>query len=456
MVQCRADVGAGALTCEPPVMEGSFAPQLSIIVGGQGVYVQLTSSNVSYSAATEIFQADVTVQNLMSQSLGTLDGSTATGVKVFFHTGPDVTSGTGTVTVRNADGTGAFTGSSQPYHEYVEILSTGDISAPKTWEWDVSSTVQTFVFEVYVEADVPPEAWPGLWQGRHLGSGWDVGVMGMVFTVNPEGTGITEITYYLDEFGCGTATYWGFAKRTQDYPGWGITGDQLDYFCNALASDPDPDDLAVCHRGTFNGDFVSGSWDGSWGGIPITFCSGSWNGKPATRLFPRYDGSQLFLSTETSPPGENWIAQLNPGVTVEWSAVLDDALKGDVFTFQLLLRGDGGDFYVTLKVNQSSFAWATFDASTEFDYHGVTDWTFDGWNEPRGEQGDELILMITYQGSGIGEFAFGHDVESFIVVPGRVAVSLPSAPALATTAADHDVSRYYRSIDILPGSLRIK
>ena len=55
----------------------------------------------------------------IAQPMGTPDGSTVTGLKVFFHDGPTVTGGTGAVSVSNADGTGTFSGSGQSYFEYV-------------------------------------------------------------------------------------------------------------------------------------------------------------------------------------------------------------------------------------------------------------------------------------------------------------------------------------------------
>jgi len=116
--------------------------------------VQLASDNVSYDGS-DVFQADVTVKNLVAQPMGTPDGTTVTGLKVFFHSGPTVTGGTGSVTVSNADGTGTFTGSAQPYFEYDEILHTNDVSAAKTWQWSVSPTVTTFDFSVYVSTDIP-------------------------------------------------------------------------------------------------------------------------------------------------------------------------------------------------------------------------------------------------------------------------------------------------------------
>jgi hypothetical protein len=162
---CRADVGAQTMACtRRQLVTGELGPQF-LIVGGQGTFVQLVSSAVSYNATTEVFQADVFVGNLLGDSpfgtpgvgqpLGTADGSEITGVRVFFHSGPTVTGGTGNATVRNPDGFDMFTASNQPYHEYDEMIPPGYATENKTWEWDVDNTVSTFEFEVYVEADVP-------------------------------------------------------------------------------------------------------------------------------------------------------------------------------------------------------------------------------------------------------------------------------------------------------------
>jgi hypothetical protein len=160
VIACHADVGAGSVACTRPQEEP--APGLSLLIlGGQGTFVQLTSDNVSYDGS-QVFQADVTVQNLIAQALGTTDGTTLdpAGVRVFFHDGPNVLGGTGTVTVANADGTGTFTGTNQPYFQYDELLVTGATSAAKTWQWNVESTVTTFDFQVYVWAQVQhPDGW---------------------------------------------------------------------------------------------------------------------------------------------------------------------------------------------------------------------------------------------------------------------------------------------------------
>ena len=159
---CTANVGQGTVTCASPTPASGDAR--GILVGGQGTYVQLTSSAVSYNAGTQIFQFDVTVQNLVPQPMGTTDGSTpaAAGVRVFFVGAPTATSGSGAITVANEDGQGTFTATNQDYFQYSGaqlgadgILSTNETSAAKTWQLSVPSTVGTFSFLLYVAADVP-------------------------------------------------------------------------------------------------------------------------------------------------------------------------------------------------------------------------------------------------------------------------------------------------------------
>jgi hypothetical protein len=153
--ECTAGTsGTGTVSCKEL---GPKAGQASgVLIGGQNSNLKLTSSNVSYNSGTEIFQFDVTVQNLMNEAIGTPDGTVADpdGIEVFFSSGPNVTNGTGTVTVSNADGTGTFTAASQPYFAYHQILAHNAVSSAKTWQMQVTGSVSTFNFIVYVETDV--------------------------------------------------------------------------------------------------------------------------------------------------------------------------------------------------------------------------------------------------------------------------------------------------------------
>jgi hypothetical protein len=153
------DVRRATLTCAP----ASVAPgAAATIIGGQGTNVRLTSSGTSYDEATGIVRSDVTVHNLMAQALGTADGAfpSPEGVRVFFHTGPTVTEGTGSVTVANADGEDVFTAAGQKYFQYAGLLAPGATSPAREWRFNVPATATYFVFTVYVAAAVPGPAVP--------------------------------------------------------------------------------------------------------------------------------------------------------------------------------------------------------------------------------------------------------------------------------------------------------
>lgn len=156
---CTVQVRAESLTCTPAAPTTAAGVRGDIIVGWQGVYVRLTSSGVSYNAATGILRADVTVQNLLGQPIGTEDGVTpdSAGVKVFFHTGPTRTVGSGSVEVANEHGTATFTSSLQPFFKYPGMLATEQVSAAQEWQFSLPNTVETFVFTLYVSAPAPHE-----------------------------------------------------------------------------------------------------------------------------------------------------------------------------------------------------------------------------------------------------------------------------------------------------------
>ncbi|HEX5726378.1 MAG TPA: Ig-like domain-containing protein [Longimicrobiaceae bacterium] len=158
-VECFGRIAEKTVTCEPATPEGGAAADL--IVGNQNTYVKVSTSNVNYDAGLGRLTFDATVRNLIPQALGTTDGSTLdpTGVRVFFHSGPSVTGGTGTITVV-PDGTATFTAPGQPYYQYNEVLSQYELSPAKQWRLDMPSTVTNFTFTLYVSAPVQfPNGW---------------------------------------------------------------------------------------------------------------------------------------------------------------------------------------------------------------------------------------------------------------------------------------------------------
>lgn len=155
---CTVQVRAGTMTCAPGA---GTAVRGNLVIGGQGSYLQLTTGNVHYDGELAQLSADVTLQNLMPQPMGTADGTTpsADGNLVFFDQGPAVTEGTGTVTVANPDTTGTFTAAGQPAFRYPGIVHPNETSAPRTWAFAVPATVVTFQFTVYVYTALPNEGW---------------------------------------------------------------------------------------------------------------------------------------------------------------------------------------------------------------------------------------------------------------------------------------------------------
>jgi hypothetical protein len=150
---CRANVAEPSVVCDRPQMDPG-GPSLALIVGGQGVYVQLTSSNVTVEADT--FAFDVTIQNLIEQAMGTVDGSTPdpNGIRAFFHVLPTATVGSGSVSVANPSGFDTFTSTNQPYFQYDGILAPDSVTAPQTWKLLFDPGVENFVFTLYVSSEV--------------------------------------------------------------------------------------------------------------------------------------------------------------------------------------------------------------------------------------------------------------------------------------------------------------
>ena len=176
-LSCRATLHPQSVTCTPLDGGSSAATAASrstlrknVIVGKQNVYVTLALNTFAYSTTTHVFSFNATVQNLMTQPIGTQDGSTVAGggVDVFFTNGPFVACGTGTVAPIGTS-TGTFTASGQPYYQYNQIIKSDSVSASKSWSFQLSSGVCGFNFFVEVSADMPFEKGVLLWTPIHQG-----------------------------------------------------------------------------------------------------------------------------------------------------------------------------------------------------------------------------------------------------------------------------------------------
>src|SRR5690348_7947253 len=148
VISCTGSVASVSITCRTP---GNPHLKSELQTGGQGVYVTLRSTNVSYVGGIDsIFQGDITVQNLMAQTVGD-SNSVATGVRVFFLTGPN----NGVTMV--GDSVGTFTTSGQHYFVYNEAITPFGVSSSKTWQWKLHGAT-TFTFSVAVSAKVEDDA----------------------------------------------------------------------------------------------------------------------------------------------------------------------------------------------------------------------------------------------------------------------------------------------------------
>jgi hypothetical protein len=160
-LQCHASRHTLSVTCGPASPETGGVAADKIIVGGQGLYVNLIISNEAYNDVTERFTFDVALQNLIEQPMGTTSGLTLapapSGIRIFFHSGPVVVSGTGAASVI-PDGFGAFTGEDQPYYQYNNtVLEQNETSAAKPWKIAMPPTATDVDFVLYVLTPVP---WP--------------------------------------------------------------------------------------------------------------------------------------------------------------------------------------------------------------------------------------------------------------------------------------------------------
>jgi len=131
-----------------------------LIIGGQGVYVTLESSAITYDEAYQLFSFDVTVTNHIGQPLGTTDGKTLhdQGVRVFFQQTPVGLGGGGPFSVV-ADGAATFTAADQLFYQFDSILEPEQVSGKRRFAFRIPAETD-FSFRVLVWA---PVQWPDGW-----------------------------------------------------------------------------------------------------------------------------------------------------------------------------------------------------------------------------------------------------------------------------------------------------
>jgi hypothetical protein len=156
-LDCTVTVSSRSMTCASAVPGTGAASGL--IIGGQGLYVNLASSGMTVAGDT--FKFNATVENLLPQALGVEDNGAADeeGVRVFFHSGPNAVGAGGPIVVEDADGEAVFISGNRPYYQYDGALQTDEVSEPRQWKFLLQGATQ-FNFRVYVSARVKyPQGW---------------------------------------------------------------------------------------------------------------------------------------------------------------------------------------------------------------------------------------------------------------------------------------------------------
>ncbi len=156
-LSCFGDREKGQISCsevKPDAPKSANPNDANIILGNQGLYIDIVTNNVNYNSGTGDFTFDLKVRNRITQALGTTDGTTLdpSGVRVFFNSGPTVTAGSGVISVIAS--TATFTAPGQPYYQYNEVLSQFELSPALQWKLNMPSTVTTFAFGLLVNAAV--------------------------------------------------------------------------------------------------------------------------------------------------------------------------------------------------------------------------------------------------------------------------------------------------------------
>ncbi|HEX2207354.1 MAG TPA: S8 family serine peptidase [Longimicrobium sp.] len=167
LVGCRVEVATGHTVCEPLSPDGKpVGASLNVIADAQWM-VQTEAG--AYTPADSTYRFNLRVTNDTEETLGTIDGTQATGLKVFLPVRvmgyarqpgntsdpygiliPPIQNTNNTVHARNPDGIASFTAADQPYWHYPEMLQPWETTGWKEWQFTVDPGVAYFYFAVSI------------------------------------------------------------------------------------------------------------------------------------------------------------------------------------------------------------------------------------------------------------------------------------------------------------------
>lgn len=155
-VTCTLSRNSSTISCAPATARRGPGVSGNVILAPTGTYVQFVPFNLVKDTVKQIWSFDAFLHNLLQQSIGTLNGTTLTGSKIYV-TAISATQGTGMVSIINPDGIGNLTAPNQPYFNYNQIVAAGANSLAKLWKVSVPNTVTAVNMDILMSTDFPAE-----------------------------------------------------------------------------------------------------------------------------------------------------------------------------------------------------------------------------------------------------------------------------------------------------------
>ncbi|HEX6038965.1 hypothetical protein [Longimicrobium sp.] len=152
-VTCRVDAVAGTTKCGDATAAGG-ANQTRVLLSSH--FTVLTNQQFTSGGTAYFFNE---IRNDLGQAIGTNTGVDVDTIYAFISN-IQVTGGSGTVTVSNADGTATFTAANQPFWKWRQTIDPGYTTGTSIWTFSVPGTVTSWTYTVGLSAPIAhPNGW---------------------------------------------------------------------------------------------------------------------------------------------------------------------------------------------------------------------------------------------------------------------------------------------------------